>query len=258
MSGIVGATDEQIFCNRISKLLKGLDGLVLPVRQCAEAAAEINRLCLKRDGKQRKFSTLVGSITFIQKKALETQRPLTPQESKKVHRFTQQKLALGDQIKTIGDRISEAYKPFIQTSARVRTFLAEVREVLDYIPANSPPRQRIHKEIERLHLFAIAAATPGVLPMNSVQQQLPRLRYRLAEFLEPSVDGRISRRRKIVNQLQKVLKCRGREQLAKLLNISDSAIRAAIRGDQTHSGRSAEEKILEACRKHSVDTQPWR
>jgi hypothetical protein len=238
-------------------LLKELEPLLLRVKQCAEAAPGISRLSLKREEKQRKFNTLVGLKAFIVKKASDAQRPLSPEESKKVHSLTKQILACGDQKKALQDRISEAYQPFISISAEVRGFVAMVRETLDYTPANSPRLQRIRTETKRLQLFDVVVANPGPLSMKFVHPQLLKLRHRLAEFLEQSVDAREDRRRKIVNKLQKVLDCRVREDLANKLCTSESAIRAAIRGDQGHSGPSAEEKILEACYKHGVDTDLW-
>jgi hypothetical protein len=253
------ASDKRIFCSRISKLLKTLDdGLLLRVMQCADAAPEIKRLCLKREGTQHKFNALVGLKQFIVQQALDAQRALSAEESKKVYRLKEQILACSDKIKALRDRISKAYKPFISTSADVRRFVATVQESFDYIPANSRRLQNIRTETKRLQLFDLVVATPASLPMKLVHSQLLALRQRLSEFLEQSVELRSDLRRKIVNTLQKTLDCRGREQLAKLLCISDSAIRAAIRGDHSHSGQSAEKKILEACHKYRVDAALWQ
>jgi hypothetical protein len=61
------------------------------------------------------------------------------------------------------------------------------------------------------------------------------------------------RRRAAVDQLQSVLEVETRRDLAGRLGITDSAIRAAVRGDKSHGGPAAAEKLRDECKKRKID-----
>jgi hypothetical protein len=172
------AGDQQDFYGRISKLLKELKPLLLRVTQCAGAASEIKDLRFQRDQKQREFNELAGRIAQIE----SMPKPLSMEHSDEAHDLNQQTSACKAEIDALDKSISEKHKPFIDTDAEARQFIAAVRDALDYAPANSSPIKEIRSEIERLQLFGIAK-TPGPLAMGLLRDELPKLRNRLAEFL---------------------------------------------------------------------------
>src|SRR5262249_40093447 len=223
--------------------------------RCAKAVLRINRLSLMCTQRQNRFNALAAQMALAANAAKDLSAG--SEEIKKARRLSQKMSQYRSHyLNASRKRISDAYKPLVDTSADVRKFVVAVRNALHYTPSNSPHLQNIRNEIERLQLFTLVAR-PGVLPMTFVHDQLLMLRHRLAEFEGLSVGTILDCRRKIVDNLQTVLGCR-REEMARILHVTDSAIRAAIRGDQGHSGPTAEEKILDACREHKVDARLWR
>ncbi len=231
------------FFGEIRKLVKRIDPLIAQVEQWAKVEVD---------------ETTKNSRAVLQQKRAELnklfEKHVPPRETTPEQDRTPQIAALRQEIIAMAAEENKLYQSRGLTSEEVINIVSDMRHVLDLIPLGETPLQVIRAEIER-RPFLTCELTNGFFAMEDAVQELRVLKLRLGEFLlcrKPRED-----RQRIVDELQGTFEHNDRESLAEELHVDDSAIRAAIRGDKTHSGPSAEEKILKACKARGIDTRRW-
>ena len=105
------------------------------------------------------------------------------------------------------------------------------------------------------HREKVLAGWAGAKPPASAAKQRPAGSDSRALGLGTE---RISKRRSIVNQLRDEDGSRlQRDELARRLGTTSSAIRGTIRGDHRHGNQRLEKALLEELKKAQVDVQGW-
>ena len=147
---------------------------------------QINRLVDEKERKQIKMNVLVqpppshvegqvASKDHPAREALEAKRAKELAEGRR-------------QLTALQQKIDQLSQPFPATLKKIRDFVVDVRNVLDYIPVDSPRLNDIRREIQRLPMFA--GSRPSDVSIRDSYTDLPKLKHRLGEILKSSSELR--------------------------------------------------------------------
>lgn len=245
------------FLGAVRNLRDRIGPVKIHVRRSAERRSEMEALCRKRN------------LVYDERDHLSRSQPPADDETA-LAQWNVKRSECQQKIENFDSLIEPLSRRSLHEVAYPE-LVSDVREALDYMPSNDLRFKNIASHIERLKLWPAATAGvteepnwgqplypwPGVnsepLDAMALIGKLDKLEYRLGEFLP--LDR--TRRRQIVDALQKKLGCNDRVALSGKLAIDESAIRAAMRGGLDHGGKAAESKILLECQQSGVDAKGW-